>query len=90
MKRRQWTAEQKAMIVLSGLTGQNLGEVCTEHGISQAQFYKWKDQLLSGASKAFEVKRQSRTEAKLQAENQQLKSLVGELTLELKKSEVWE
>lgn len=90
MKRRQWTADQKAMIVLSGLNGQNLGELCNEHGISQSQFYKWKDQFLAGASKAFEVKRESRAEAKLYAENQKLKNLVGELTLELKKSEVWE
>lgn len=33
MKRRQWTAEQKAMIVLSGFNGQSLGEICTEQGI---------------------------------------------------------
>jgi len=44
---------------------------------------------LSNAGKAFETAKQSRTEERLAKENERLKSLIGELTLELKKSDEW-
>ena len=87
MKRRKWTSDQKALIVLEGLKGRPVGELCNEHGISQSQYYQWRDQFLSQAHKAFEVKGNDRRTAKLESENARLKTLVGELTLELKKSE---
>jgi hypothetical protein len=43
--------------------------------------------LLAHAAKAFEVREQSQREACLTRENTQLKALVGELTVELKKSD---
>ena len=89
MQRRQWTNEKKALIVLSGLKGQSVASICNEHGISQSQYYQWKDQFLTNASKAFEVEKVSSKQARLESENQKLKGLAGELTLELKKSEGW-
>jgi len=46
---------------------------------------------LANAPKTFEVAQQTEREARLHHENARLKKLVGELTLELKKSdeEVW-
>ncbi|MBW8308669.1 MAG: transposase, partial [Candidatus Paracaedibacteraceae bacterium] len=44
MQRRQWTSEKKTLIVLSGLKGQSVASICNEHGISQSQYYQWKDQ----------------------------------------------
>jgi hypothetical protein len=35
MKRRGWKLEQKALIVLEGLKGRPIGELCAEHEISQ-------------------------------------------------------
>jgi len=91
MKMRKWEAKTKAMIVLQGLKGKPVAEICREHQLSQAQYYQWRDQFLSNATKAFEVSQQTHREARLQQENATLKKLVGELTLELKKSdEVWE
>jgi putative transposase len=87
MQRRKWDAKTKAMIVLEGLKGKSIAELCTEHQISQAQYYQWRDQFLAHASKAFEVHEQSQREARLARENARLKTLVGELTLELKKSD---
>lgn len=87
MKRRKWTSEQKALIVLEGLGGRSVGEVCAEHAISQTQFYKWRDQFLAKAHKVFEPERGDRQTARLERENAKLKGLVGELTLELKKSD---
>lgn len=39
MKRRKWKPGQKALIVLEGLKGRPIGELCAEHEISQAQYY---------------------------------------------------
>jgi transposase-like protein len=82
MKRRQWDPKAKAMIVIEGLKGTSVAELCTEHQISQAQYYQWRDQFLAHAPKAFEVHEQSQREARLSRENARLKTLVGELTLE--------
>jgi transposase-like protein len=87
MKRRQWDPKTKAMIVIEGLKGKPVAELCNEHQISQAQYYQWRDQFLAHAPKAFEVHEQSQREARLARENARLKTLVGELTLELKKSD---
>jgi transposase-like protein len=87
MQRRKWDAKTKAMIVLEGLKGKPVAELCHEHQLSQAQYYQWRDQFLAHAAKAFEVHEQSQREARLTQENARLKTLVGELTLELKKSD---
>jgi len=87
MKRRKWDARTKIIIVLEGLKGKPVTAICQDYHISQAQYYQWRDQFLSNAPKAFEVAQQTDREARLQHENTRLKQLVGELTLELKKSE---
>jgi hypothetical protein len=43
MRRRRWKPEQKALIVLEGLKGRPIGELCAEHEISQGQYYQWRD-----------------------------------------------
>ena len=87
MKRRKWEPKVKAQIVLEGLQGRSVADICNDYEISQAQYYQWRDQFLSNAPQAFETKRQSRREAHLSKQNEKLKKLVGELTYELKKSD---
>lgn len=87
MKRRQWTAAQKARIVLEGLKGRSTSELCTEHQISQAQYYQWRDAFLANAPKAFETSKQTQREERLTRENARLKRLVADQALELKKLE---
>lgn len=89
MKRRTWDAKAKARIVLEGLQGRPVAELCNEHQINQSQYYQWRDQFLAHASKAFEVHQDAQRDARLARENTRLKALVGELTLELKKSDEW-
>jgi putative transposase len=36
MSRRKWDAKTKAMIVLEGLKGKSVAEICAEHQISQS------------------------------------------------------
>lgn len=87
MQRRKWDSRSKAQLVIQGLQGKTVGELCNEHQISQTQYYKWRDQFLTNAGKVFDSPRQNLKEEQLKKENERLKSLIGELTLELKKSE---
>jgi transposase-like protein len=82
MPRRPWDANTKAKIVIQGLQGKSVAEICNEHQISQSQYYQWRDQFLAHAAKAFEVHRYHQKEARLAQEHTRLKTLVGELTLE--------
>jgi transposase-like protein len=87
MHKRKWDAKTKAMIVVEGLKGKPVAEICTEHQINQSQYYQWRDQFLAHAANAFEVHQHTRQEARLEQENTRLKQLVGELLLELQTSD---
>jgi transposase-like protein len=87
MKRRKWDPKTKAIIVIQGLKGKPVGEICLEHQISQTQYYQWRDQFLANAHQIF-----TGTEKKselLTQENARLRKIIGDLTVELKKTEEW-
>ena len=75
-------------IVLDGLKNQiSVSDLCSKYSITQGQYYKWRDQLLNNAEKAFETNPdKALIEAK--KENHRLKSIIGTLTVELKKTEL--
>jgi transposase-like protein len=54
MLRRKWDAKTKALIVLEGLKGKSVAEICTEHQISQSLYDQWRDQFVANAAKAFD------------------------------------
>jgi transposase-like protein len=88
MKYRKWFSKDKLMIVLEGLEGKvPLRELCAKFQISQSLFYKWRDQLLNNGPKVFDYGGVNKNTERLQQENQKLKRIIGELTVELKKSE---
>lgn len=87
MKRREWDSKSKARIVLEGLQGRSIASICTEYEISQSMYYRWRDTFLANAAQAFESKAVTRREERLLSENKKLKQAVGELALELKKSD---
>jgi transposase-like protein len=91
MKRRKWSSTEKLQIVLEGLKAtMPLAELCTRHQISQSQYYQWRDRLLHNGAKVFEQGGPQAEEERLRRDNQRLKALIGELTVELKKNdEVW-
>jgi len=43
MHRRKWDAKTKALIVLEGLKGTSVAEICPEHQINQSLYYQWHD-----------------------------------------------
>ena len=87
MKKRQWTPEQKLQIVMQGIKGRAVAEICNEYQIGQSQYYLWRDQFLQNAGKVFEMSQKVQQQTRLERENQKLKAMVGELTIELKKSD---
>ena len=88
MKRRNWASKQKSQIVLEGLSGQiDINQLCQKYQISQTQYYKWRDLFLANCHQSFEVKRQTQKEQDLETQVKKLRSIIGDLTIELKKSE---
>jgi transposase-like protein len=83
MKRRKWDSKTKALIVLQGLKGKPVAEICNEHQICQSEYYRWREEFLTKMPQLFD--NHDKREASLRIENAKLKTLVGELTLELKK-----
>lgn len=79
-KRRTFSAEFKAELVLCVLTGEkSQAEACREHQLSAQQFGNWKRQFLENAASAFE-KPDTSAEAEQIAE---LERMVGRLTMQL-------
>ena len=88
MKKRKWQSQEKLRIVLEGLSGQiEISKLCTKYQIAQTQYYQWRDQLLKHGHQAFESKNITKKEQHLESEVQKLKRIIGDLTVELKKSE---
>ncbi len=87
MKRRKWDAKTKAKVVIEGLKGRPVAEICNEYQIGQNMYYRWRDQFLAQADKAFESDKIDARQMRLEAENRKLKGVIGELTIELKKNE---
>ena len=87
MKKRKWDAKTKAMIVLQGLKGKPIAEICQEHQINQNLSYKWRDQFLGNMDQVFIDK--EKIADKLTNENKHLRKIIGDLTVELKKTEEW-
>ena len=91
-KRRKWSAADKLRIVLAGMQPNvEVSALCRREGINPTQYYGWKKQLLTSATKIFDAadgKRPAAEERK-DAELVRLKNVIAEITaenLELKKT----
>jgi transposase len=92
--RRQFSAEEKIRIVLSGLRGEDsIAELCRREGIVQNLYYRWSKEFLEAGKKrlAGDTARAATSDEvrELRREATALKEVVAELTLEnrlLKKS----
>jgi transposase-like protein len=87
MKRRKWDSKTKAIIVLQGLKGRTVADICNEHQIGQSEYYRLREEFLIKMPQIFE--HNAKKEEALQRENTKLKNIIGELTLELKKVNEW-
>jgi len=87
MKRRQWDTKTKVKVVLDGLSGRPVSEICREYQVGQNQYYRWRDQFLAQAHRAFESKGSGDEVLRLKVKTRQLQQIIGQLTVELKRSE---
>ncbi len=82
MNRRVWSNEEKAAIVLEMLRGDEaMSVICSRHGVSTTQAYRWLDRFLEGGRKALTDKRRGNGRDPLTDENRRLKELVGQQAL---------
>jgi transposase len=94
--RRQFSAEEKIRIVLSGLRGEDsIAELCRREGIVQNLYYRWSKEFLEAGKKrlAGDTARAATSDEvkELRQEASALKEVVAELMLEnrlLKKSTI--
>jgi len=88
MKLRKWSSEEKMAIVLEGLRGQkSVAEICREHQISQALYYRWRDRFLEAGQKGLS-NGGGEDEKALQAQIEKLEKIIGRQTIEaLKKTQ---
>ena len=94
--RRQFSAEEKIRIVLSGLRGEDsIAELCRREGIVQNLYYRWSKEFLEAGKKrlAGDTARAATSDEvrDLRREASALKEVVAELMLEnrlLKKSTI--
>lgn len=87
MKRRQWDSKTKAKIVLEGLSGRSVSEICSAYGIGQTQYYRWRDKFLVQAHRAFEAEKEGSEVQRLKKKAARYQQIIGALTVELKKTE---
>jgi transposase-like protein len=86
MQYRKWDSKTKFQVVLEGLKGTaNVTELCNRYQISQAQYYKWRDQFLANYSKTFDADSDKEKE-QLKDKVKHLRNIIGSLTIELKKT----
>lgn len=92
-KRREFTAAQKADIVMSHLMDQiPVSDICVKHDIQPNMFYRWQAEFRANASAAFlkpnnrKQKAQLRQTEQLEDQLQKKDSIIAYVTTELMKS----
>ena len=85
--RRKFSSEEKIRIVLEGLRGEeSIAELCRREGINPNLYYNWSKEFLEAGKRRLkgDTKREATSGevVTLRGENDQLKVLVAELSLE--------
>ena len=94
IKRRKYTPEEKAKIVLEVLREENtLAEIANKYDVSQQLISRWKSDFLSNMATVFDKKTNETEKLKIEyeAEKEALVTKIGQLTIDidwLKKKQV--
>ena len=79
---RKWSHDEKLAIVLDGLKGRSVREICTEYGMSETQYYKWRDEALDLLKEGFKDKRRKGNRDRSgEADRNRLLKIIGEQQL---------
>lgn len=84
MAKKKWSAEEKQKMVLAGLRNEtSVAELCRQHGVSDVMYYKWRKAFLEGSLNGLIGNgKAGSAETALKKENEELKAMIGELTVE--------
>lgn len=87
--RRLFSAEEKIKIVLEGLRGEeSISALCRRYGIHEANYYNWSKDFMEAGKKRLSgdtERNANSTEVKeLREQNEHLKDLVANLSIEVK------
>lgn len=87
--RRVFSAEEKIKIILEGLRGEDsVAALCRKYGIHENNYYNWSKDFLEAGKKRLsgDTERNANTEEvkDLREQNNDLKHLVAELSIEVK------
>jgi len=80
---KKLSTEEKMAIILEGLRREkSVSQICREHGISQAQYYKWRDRFLEGAKEGLELENGKKSRVKqLEGKIEELEKVIGKQTI---------
>ena len=81
VNKSRWAPDEKIRIVLESLnTNISIAELCRKYGMRPPAFYSWREKFFQGGKLA--LAGQLRDPVKeMEAENEHLKKLIGELTI---------
>jgi transposase-like protein len=83
-QRQSWTVEEKLGIVLAVLSERpSVAEIARQRGVNENQIYLWKEQFLAAGRQGLNGAKAQTADQRLEAENSQLKKLLGEKALEM-------
>ncbi len=86
-KNKTYSPEFKAKVVIDRIKGKPTSEICNEYSISKSTLYDWEQMFHENISKPFEAKNISKTEERLKKQVVKMKTVIADLTLELKKND---
>ncbi len=80
--KKKWAVEEKLAVVLDGLKGRTVREICREYGISETQYYRWREEAINGMKQNLQDKRKKQArDQSWEVERNRLLKLVGEQQL---------
>ena len=48
--KKKWSAKEKSQIVLEGIKGRPVVDICAAYGVSQSLYYAWRDKFFANVS----------------------------------------
>jgi transposase-like protein len=82
MAKSKYSEETKMAVVLEGLrNGSCIAELCRKHGISDALYYRWRDQFVEGGKRALSGKLGNPNE-ELRRKLSEYEKVIGRLTVQ--------
>lgn len=83
-QRRTWSIEEKLSIVLEVMQSQeSIAAIAKRNGVNDQQIYKWKAAFIEGGKQGLWNGKVESADERIEAENKQLKELLGEKALQI-------